>query len=190
MEKKIKHIMKSLTRGTMVSQKNITRFTEKKTKYQYLRTKDIQDGVISENLLYLESIDRKQKQYCIDTEPALLLLRNSHEGAIRTAVFNPDEHCGQILVDNNIYILEVDTEECNLYYLQAYLENNQKMLFSLVKNNILSAGNIKEITIPLCSKEEQERIGKKFRETLMKIQKYKKKIKEIWEEDIVLSEKG
>ncbi len=161
---KFESIIKRITRGAPCTAKQLDEMaSEVPTNSQYLMLANIKDGMIDEELPYITGIDDKYMKYCLRNNN-LILSKNGYP--YKVAVVNMDVD-RQILANGNLYIIELDEEKANPYYVKAFLDSEDGIatLKSItVGATIPNIGveDLKSILIPLPSMEEQERIANKY----------------------------
>ena len=185
-------IIKSISRGASCSAKQLDEMiSESVTNMQYLMLANIQDGIIDDKLPYLSYIDSKYEKYCLKNN-TLILSKNGYPYKIAVASV-PDGQ--RILANGNLYIIELDEEKANPYYVKAFLESEQghAVLKSItVGATIPNIGvdKLKNIKIPLPPIEEQERIAQKYQAILdeiavvkLRLEKAMNKLHHIFDEE-------
>ena len=161
---KFESIIKRITRGAPCTAKELDEMTsETPTNAQYLMLSNIKDGMIDEDLPYISGIDEKHKKYCLKNNN-LILSKNGYPYKVAVVDMDGDK---QVLANGNLYIIELDEEKANPYYIKAFLDSEDGIatLKSItVGATIPNIGveDLKSILIPLPSLEEQERIAKKY----------------------------
>ncbi|GEM_PF-7011586 len=183
-------VITDMTRGVPSSalkrENGELKISDHKTQYRYLHTADLYDGTLHP-VTYLESIPRKQTQYCLETENALLIAKTRTDAGYKTAVFQSEKNKKgeKILLNDNIYMINIDEKKADLYYIQAYLESQegQKMLYEMTyfTNFIINLGvdDLKKIRIPACDLNIQKKIGTAFYQKLQEIAECRKKLEEL-----------
>lgn len=179
-----KSVVKRFTRGTQMNSLKLDNLISKdETEMRFLRLIDIQEGIISENLQSLKKIDEKLEKYCIKNDSLII----SKSGLpIKIAVASVKD--GQkILANGNLYIIDLDTEKINPYFLKAYFESkvgtdalNQIMAGTNMPNIPLES--LKNIEIPLPSKEKQDIIARKYQAKMKEVKLLKNKLEKAKEE--------
>ena len=133
------------------------------TNMQYLMLANIQNGMIDDKLPYLSSIEPKYEKYCLKNND-LILSKNGYPYKVAVASVREDQ---RILANGNLYIIELDEDRANPYYVKAFFESEQGV--ATLKN--ITAGatipnigvdKLKKVLIPLPSMEEQNRIAQKY----------------------------
>ena len=161
---KFKSIIKRITRGAPCTAKELDEMTsEVPTNAQYLMLSNIKDGMIDDDLHYITGVDDKLKKYCLKNNN-LILSKNGYPYKVAVVNIDGDK---QILANGNLYIIELDEEKANPYYIKAFLDSEDgiAVLKSItVGATIPNIGveDLKSIMIPLPSMEEQERIANKY----------------------------
>ncbi len=185
-------LIKSIKRGNQMPAKDLDDLvTDEETKYHYLQLANIQDGIVASHLPNLTAIDESQDKYCVDDGDMIMSKINS---PCKFTIVNhePDE---KIMALGNVYIVKLDTEKVNPYYIKAFLESHTG---TALLNLIASGGVIKsiplarlrEMKVPVPSREVQDRIADKYKKSLHKILEYKAMIakEEQYLSDIIESE--
>ena len=127
---------------------------------------NIHDGIIDEELPYLSVIEKNLERYCLKRNN-LILSKNGYP--FKLAIANPKE--GQLILANgNLFIIEIDEEKANPYYLKAFFESEQGV--AALKSIVVGATipnigveSLKSLLIPIPSLEEQYRIAEKYQAT-------------------------
>ena len=137
--------------------------SRKETDYQYLMLSNIHDGLIDDDLPYLNEIDRSLEKYCLQ-DGDIILSKNGFP--FKVAIAHPKEG-KQILANGNLFILRVDRTKVNPVYLKAFLEGEtgtdllkRISVGSTIPN--ISQKSLEGILIPLPSIEEQEKIAENY----------------------------
>jgi len=159
-----KDIVKNITRGAQLRAVELDDLVSMKpTTNQYLMLSNIQNGLIDENLPYLKEINKSQERYCLK-DKALLLSKNGAPFKVAIAQVNRDK---KILANGNLYIVELDQNKVNPYYVKAYLESEDgirtlsKVVVGATIPNITLSG-LNSIKIPLISMKEQNDIADRY----------------------------
>ena len=154
-------IMKRITRGAPIKASELDEMvSEEPTDTQYLMLSNIQNGMISEDLPYLKELDSKLDKYCIGNRN-LLLSKNGAQFKVAVAEV---EEGKKILGNGNLFIIELDEEKVNPYFLKAFLDSDvgASVLKTIVVGATLpniSAESLKKLIIPLPSMEKQNEIA-------------------------------
>ena len=153
--------------------------SEAPTDAQYLMLANIKDGMIDEDLPYITGIDKKHKKYCIKNND-LILSKNGYPYKIAVVNMGGDK---QILANGNLYIIELDEEKANPYYIKAFLDSEDGI--ATLKNITVGATipnigieDLKSIIRPLPSLDEQERIARKYQATRDEVFILKKRLEQ------------
>lgn len=137
------------------------------TNCRYLMLRDIQDGSISDDLPFLGELDKKLEKHCIKNGDVLI----SKNGApFKVAVAEVPEGA-TILANGNLYMLTVDEDAIDPYYLAAFLSSNKGMEVlsrAVVGVTIPSIPlkNLREVPIPVPPIEKQEAISADYQAKL------------------------
>ncbi len=184
-------LMKRITRGAPLKASELDEMiSEELTDTQYLMLANIQNGMISEDLPYLKEIDPKLDKYCIGNRNLLL----SKNGApFKVAVAEVEEE-RKILGNGNLFIIELDEEKVNPYFIKAFFDSEAgtTVLKSIAVGTIIpniSAESLKKLIVPLPPMEKQNEIANLYQAKLdeikilqLKIQKAQNDLKGIFGE--------
>lgn len=154
------NVIKKIIRGVQLPADEIDEMIVKEpTDYQYMMLRDIQDGVINENLPYLRSLEPRLEKYC--AAPGNLLLSKS--GApFKVAVVDTSIK-KMMLATGNLFIIELDESRIRPLYLKAFLES--EMGICALENAavgttlpVIQLEALKSLIIPCPPIEEQQKI--------------------------------
>ena len=160
-------VIKNITRGASIKADDLDKITTNEvTNKNYLMLGNIHDGIIDEELPYLSVIEKNLERYCLKRNN-LILSKNGYP--FKLAIANPKE--GQLILANgNLFIIEMDEEKANPYYLKAFFESEQGV--AALKSIVVGATipnigveSLKSLLIPIPSLEEQYRIAEKYQAT-------------------------
>lgn len=137
----------------------------------YLKLGDINDGIIGNNLTNLTKLDSKTKNQWLRTGD-LVISKNGAPFKIAVADIPEDR---KVLANGNLYILRLDPEKADPYYVAAFLASEdgkevmgREVVGTAIPNLPLS--NLKRMQIALPPLEEQKRIGELYRARLDEIE--------------------
>lgn len=173
-------IIKNITRGAQCTASQLDELvSDRVTNMQYLMLGNIKNGMIDEKLPYISGIDAKQEKYCLKNN-SLILSKNGYPYKVAIASVKEGQ---KILANGNLYIIELNEERANPYYIKAFFESVQGIaaLKSItVGATIPNIGvdKLKKIIIPLPSIDEQNRIAQKYQDVLSEITAIKKQLEE------------
>ncbi len=160
-------VITSITRGAGIKAEELDKITTKKvTNKNYLMLGNIHDGIIDEDLPYLSVIEKNLEKYCLKRNN-LILSKNGYP--FKIAIAAPKEG-QQILANGNLFIIEIDEEKANPYFIKAFFESEQGIaaLKSIVVGSTIpniGVESLKALKIPLPSLEEQNKIAEKYQAT-------------------------
>ena len=137
--------------------------SEEPTNYQYLMLANIQDGIISDELPFLKSMDKKMEKYCIKNN-SLVISKNGAPVKIAVATVAEGR---KILANGNLYVIELDESKVNPYFVKAYLESeNGTIALSRVTVGAalpnIPVDGLKKITIPCPAMAVQNKVAEKY----------------------------
>ena len=115
-------VIKNITRGAQIKASVLDEIvSDEPTNMQYLMLANLQDGIISDELPYLKGIDSKYEKYCIKNG-SLVISKNA--SPVKMAIVSVQEG-NKILANGNLYVIELDKDKINPYFLKAYLESEK-----------------------------------------------------------------
>lgn len=187
-----KEIIKTITRGAPLKSAELDEITSTTpTNMQYLMISNVQNGFIDRELPYLKEISDKYKKYCLK-DHCLILSKNGYPYKIAVAEITEGH---QILANGNIYVIELDESKVDPYYVAAYLESEQgnaalkRITVGATIPNI-GVEQLKEIIIPVPSKDKQRKIADNYKATKneiemlqIKLNKAKDRLTHVFDED-------
>lgn len=157
-------VIKKITRGAQLKAAQLDGLSSTEpTKYQYLTLSDIQNGQISEHLSFLTGIENNLIKYCAKNNSLIITKSGS---PIKTAVVNvPDDK--MILSTGNMYVIELNEDMVNPYFLKAFLDSDKGMralqsvcAVTVIPNIPIDA--LKQMVIPLPDMNVQNSIAKQY----------------------------
>lgn len=157
-------IIKRITRGAPLTAKELDKLSSAtSTNAQYLMLANIKDGIIDDELPYIKKIDAKQEKYCVKNN-SLIISKNGYPYKIAVAEV-PAGY--QILANGNLFVIELDEDKVNPYFMKAFLES--EVGISILKNITVGATipnigleQLKKITVPCPPVEKQNVIANKY----------------------------
>lgn len=164
-------IIKNISRGAPCTAKQLDEMvSDNVTNMQYLMLANIQDGIIDDKLPYLSYIDPKYDRYCLK-DNSLILSKNGFPYKVAVASVKQGQ---RILANGNLYVIELDEDKANPYYVKSFLESEQghAVLKSITVGATMpniGVDKLKKVRIPLPSMEEQERVAQAYEATLDEI---------------------
>lgn len=157
------NVIKSITRGAPINARQLDEMSSNEmTDYHYLMLANINNDIIDSELPCLSNIEPKYDKYCLKNNN-LILSKNGYP--YKVAVANIDNK-QKIMASGNLYVIELDEEKANPYYIKALFESDKGIA---LLNSITVGATIpnigvdllKKLEIPLPSLEEQEKIAQK-----------------------------
>ena len=171
-------VIKKMTRGVLIKANELEEITSyDKTNNQYLNIKNIENGMITGETTYLSHIEDNYKKYCISNND-LVITKIGFPPKIMVAQIKDDI---SILASGNLYIVSLDTNKINPFYLAAYFNSDEgkKKLLNVSVGQFLSTINstkFKSMEIPLPDMEEQNNIAQKYLDIINNIDSLKKEL--------------
>lgn len=167
----LKSVILDVTRGAGLRAKELDELTcDEDTGIRYLNLSNIVDGSIDDELPFLTDLDPKLEKYCLETGD-LLLSKNGAPYKVAVAVVPEGQ---RILANGNLYIIKLDTEKVDPYYIAAFLNSpdGKEILARASKGAVipnLPLSELNKIKIPLESMEKQTRIAAAYQAKLDEI---------------------
>lgn len=187
------NVIRSITRGAQLKASQLDELSsEEPTNYQYLMLSDIQNGQIADGLSYIKTIENNLKKYCIKDKSVIVSKSGS---PIKSAVASVPEKTN-ILATGNLYVIELDTEKVNPYFLKAFFDSGLGVLSlksisvgTTIPNIPIEA--LKKLIIPVPPMDLQNSIAEKYLcaqkeldELRNKLRQAEKRITAIYDENI------
>ena len=147
------------------------------TNIQYLSLANIQNGFIDSDLPYLTQLDKRLEKYCIKNH-SLIISKNGSPFKIAVAEVEKDQ---KILGNGNIFIIELDENIANPYFIKAFLESEIGIatLKSITVGTTLpmiALDQLKKIDIPDETIENQQSFANKYLAIVDEIKLFRFKI--------------
>lgn len=175
---KLGNLINSIERGANLRARELDQLTtEEETGLYYLRLADISDGIISADLPHLREVDNSTERQWLKTGD-LVLTKNGAPFKVAVADV-PEGHT--ILANGNLYIVRLDTERVDPYFLAAFLssEDGKRSLEQMAVGTAipnLPLRNLKQIEVPVPSMDKQHEVANKYRAILDEIEVLKIRI--------------
>ena len=171
-------LMKRITRGAPLRASELDDMvSEDPTDTQYLMLANIKNGMITDDLPYLKELDPKLDKYCIHDRNLLL----SKNGAPFKVAVAEVEDGKKILGNGNLFIIELDDEKVNPYFIKAFFDSeagtvllNSIVVGATIPN--ISAESLKKLIVPLPPMEKQNEIANLYQAKQDEIKVLKLKI--------------
>lgn len=187
-------VIKNITRGAQLKADDLDSIkSETATSYRYLLLSNINDGIISfDDGQYLSDIADNLKKYCIKNNA--IVLSKIGVPSFKSAVAQIKESTS-ILANGNLFVIELDEDKVNPYYVQAFFESEAgiamfKRIYTGGALPTLSVDKLKQIIIPIPSLSEQQVIADKYAASMdevvilkRKLEKTITKMKHIYDEE-------
>lgn len=160
-------VIKRITRGAPLNANQLDKISSAvPTDMQYLMLSNIKNGLIDVNLPYLTEIDKKNEKYCLSNH-CLIMSKNGYPYKIAVAEVKEGQ---RIMANGNLYIIELDEEMVDPYYLAAFFnsENGTAALKSITVGAAIpniGVEQLKKLTIPLPPIEKQKVISDRYKES-------------------------
>ena len=140
---------------------------------------NVKDGLIDENLPYLKNVDMKFDKYFIN-DKNIVMSKNGFP--FKIAVF--ERRNNQVLANGNMFIIEVDQNKMNPYYIKAFFDSQTGVaaLKSIIVGSAIpniSLEALKKIKIPNIPLDEQQKIADIYLSKKREIESLKKKLNNI-----------
>ncbi|MGN0507704.1 MAG: N-6 DNA methylase [Ruminococcus sp.] len=171
-------LIKNITRGVSCTASELDKLASTTpTDCQYLMMANIQSGLIEKDLPFIKEIPAKMEKYCIKTGN-IIMSKNGYPFKIAVADV-PEGR--KVLASGNLFIIEVDEDRVNPYYLKAFFES--ELGIASLKNIVVGAtvpsiglSTLTKLMIPMLPKYEQDIIADKYLAVMGEIKQLKEKI--------------
>lgn len=186
-------VVLDVTRGAGLRAKELDELAcAKDTGIRYLNLANIVDGVIDDELPYLKELDPRLEKYCLKTGD-LLISKNGAPYKVAVAEV-PDGQ--KILANGNLYIIKLDTEKIDPYYVAAFLNSpmGKETLARASKGSAipnLPLSELRMIRLPLESVEKQEHVAAAYRAKLdeigilkLRLSRARKELVDLFDEEV------
>ena len=156
--------IKKSTRGAPCTASDLDRMSSHTpTDIQYLMLANVKNGVVSDDLPYLNSLDRSLEKYCIKNN-SLILSKNGYPYKVAVVTVPAGK---KILANGNLFVLELDESKADPLYVKAYFESNRgtaalKRITSGSTIPTISIDLLRKVRIPLPSLSEQKAFVKRY----------------------------
>ena len=171
-------VIKNVTRGAQIKADELDKLmSNEPTNIQYLSLANIQNGFIDSDLPYLTQLDKRLEKYCIKNH-SLIISKNGSPFKIAVAEVEKDQ---KILGKGNIFIIEIDENKANPYFIKAFLESEIGIatLKSITVGTTLpmiALDQLKKIDIPDETIENQQSFANKYLAIVDEIKLFRFKI--------------
>ena len=173
-----KTIIKNITRGASYSASELDELSSSiPTDCQYMMLGNVRNGLVDTELPYLKEIPAKFEKYCIHSGN-ILLSKNGYPFKVAVVEPNPNK---RVLANGNLYVIELDTDKVDPYYVKAYLDSEQGlaqlkriMVGATIPN--IGVAQLNTILIPMIPMEDQKKIAARCQALLDEIRLFRRKI--------------
>lgn len=158
------NIIKNITRGAQLTAEHLDKLmSSKQTDKQYLMLSNVRDGRIDEQLPYLTNFDANLDKYCLKNN-SLILSKNGFPFKIAVASIKTDQ---KILANGNLYIIELDENKADPYFIKAFLESDKGVaaLKSICAGTAIpniGVDQLKKMLVPSMPLEKQREVANKY----------------------------
>jgi type I restriction enzyme M protein len=171
-------LISRITRGAQIKASELDSLVcENETATRLLMLSDMSKGIISEKLPFLTKLEKRYEKYCA-ADGAIVISKNGFP--VKSAVANIENN-EKLLVNGNLYIIELNNKKADPYYIKAYFDSDhgQAQLKSIcvgvtIPNIPVEA--LKKIQIPMCPISEQKQIAAKYRQKQQEVIKLQKQL--------------
>ncbi len=172
-------------RGYQITSKEQEQMQDDNGEYEILLISDINDGAISENLIRINSEEKKYDRYLLHENDLIISSKGTR---IKIAVVNNIEN-RKIIASGNLIVLRLDSNKINPYYLEMYLnsQTGQTILNQIQTGSVIISINpsrLVDITISTLPIEEQNKLAEKYKSKKLQLQLAREHIKQIEEEQL------
>lgn len=175
---KLRDCLKSLKRGmSAFNFYDMPIEIEEYSKYAFAVTSNFSKGYLDEDLIYF-SIEDEDGLYFAQKGDILISRRNP----FRSCIIFIDR---KIIVDDNVFILKVDRDVINPFYLIAYIQSRRGQVAIKKQSNdtpTLGKRKLEELMIPLSDDDIQKEAEKYYKDIIERIKKQSKKLRGLYKE--------
>ena len=171
-------------RGAPLTAKDLDQLvTQEDTGIQYLMLSDIQNGMISEHLTQLKTLEPKYEKY-LAGDRTLLISKNGAPFKVAIAEVAEGE---KIVANGNLFLIELDETKVNPYYLKAYFDSDEgslalKKIAVGASIPIISAEALGKLVIPIPPMGVQYRIAERYCAKNAEIRELERKLEKAQDE--------
>ena len=157
-------VIEDIFRGALISSSELNDMkSDKSTSYRYLTPAGIQDGVISDELVYLSSDAEKHIRYRVN-DGDLVITKIGSPFKVAAAKVSAGE---TIIANGNVFVIRINESKADRFYIKAFLESSkgQALLARSAVGSaapMLSIAALKTLQISLPPLSEQKKIGTKY----------------------------
>lgn len=173
------NIIKEIRRGIHISANQLDELLSKEeTDYQYLSMANFYN--INQDLPYLKNVDRKLERYSLSRNDIII----SKNGApVKVGIVPEIKSNKHIIANGNVYIIRLNEELANPYYIKALFESEtgMQLLSSITVGAVIptiSLDSLKSLKIPLPPIAEQNKIADGYKKITEEINELQNNIKE------------
>ena len=157
-------LAESITRGSGIGQRELEALNSNvPTPFRYLEAKNIAGGQIDDSMGYLMGIDPGKERYCV-SDGDLLMTKTGPN--FKFAVAEIPEG-SKVLATANLYIVRLDRDKVDPWYVKLYLESEQGMA-QLRRACVGTAqpnfpqGGFADVMVPMVANAQQQKIVGKY----------------------------
>ena len=171
-------LISRITRGAQIKASELDSLVcEKETNTRLLMLSDMSKGIISGKLPFITKLEKRYEKYCA-ADGAIVISKNGFP--VKSAVANIESN-EKLLVNGNLYIIELNNKKADPYYIKAYFDSDQgqaqlKSICVGVTIPNIPVEALKKIQIPMCPISEQKRIAAKYLQKQQEVIKLQKQL--------------
>lgn len=171
-------LISRITRGAQIKASELDSLVcENETYTRLLMLSDMSKGIISGKLPFITKLEKRYEKYCA-ADGAIVISKNGFP--VKSAVANIENN-EKLLVNGNLYIIELNNKKANPYYIKAYFDSDQgqaqlKSICVGVTIPNIPVEALKKIQIPMCPISEQKRIAAKYLQKQQEVIKLQKQL--------------
>lgn len=178
-------IIAEIRRGAQISGSELdANASRDPTNTQYLMLSNIKNGMIDDELPYLKTLDKKHEKFCLHNDDMIISKIGTPAKIAIADGINPST---KIVANGNLYIVAIDKDKANPYYVKAFLESDigrklieSEMVGSQMKS--ISLERLKAIRIPMIPLDEQNELGANYQSKIDSLRLQKMRIEKTIEE--------
>ena len=176
--KKLSQYVIDIFRGYQLIASEQRKLEDKNGKYEILTISNIEDGIINDDLVRINS-DKNIERYLVEDGDIIISSKGTR---IKIAVANVSER--KIIANGNLIVLRVDKTKINPYFLAMYLnsEEGRITLKQIQTGTVIISINpsrLKDIKISTFDIKEQEKMVKEYLEKQKQYIVLKKQLEQV-----------
>jgi type I restriction enzyme M protein len=182
----LQDVVQKIFRGYQITAKKLDKYIVSKKiesyNYEVLQLNDIQDGIISSNLIKISVEDSKLNKYLLKDGDVVISAKSTK---VKSAVVSLEPN-RKVIATGSIIVIR-PSEKLNSAYLKVFLDSYEgKILLDSIQTGSvivsINPSRLMQMEVPLLSMNKQEKLGNKYLAKLDLIKITKNKLKSLEDE--------